>query len=117
MRTPVLLVLSAAIAIPVLMAPPASASAADPKVGECFDITMEQASADVWPGSPVVPCSSPHTVEFVKTSPLPADVDAVDFSRANCVYADLMTMIGVNAPVKGVIANPIRMGTFAFVVT
>ncbi len=117
MRTPVLLILSAVIAIPVLVAAPASASAADPQVAECFDITMEQASADVWPGSPAVPCTGPHALEIVRARPLPADVDVVDFARASCTYEVVPTTTGLNSSVKGVVANPIRVGSFSFVVS
>ncbi len=117
MRSPLLLVVSAVIAIPLIVAPPASAGATDPQVGECFDLTIAQASADLWPDVPPVPCTSAHAVEIVKASPLPADVDAVDFSRANCSYAEVLALVGINTPVDGVIANPIRMGSFPLVVS
>ena len=105
----------AAIAL-VLLPGAASASAADPAVGECFALTDAQSYEEYWPTSAPVPCSGPHSIEIERRGALPADVDAFAFAEEQCDVTGAWAHLGVNQPVKGVVRNPLRLEVFPFAV-
>ncbi len=95
---------------------PAHAQTGVPAVGECYQVTDQQTYDDYWTPSAAVPCAGPHSIQITKSSVLPADVNAVTFAQDHCEYADVWTDAGVNRAVDGIVARPLRLDAFYFVV-
>jgi hypothetical protein len=114
MRRAMVVLAAAAVILPVLPVPPAVAEPAvnstdGPIVGECYDLTDQQASADLWDDAEAVPCTERHTFEVTETAPVPQDVNAIEFAEQRCGLLDVWTAVGVNASTVGVIEDPIRV--------
>jgi hypothetical protein len=96
---------------------PMAQPAADPQVGDCFDLSDERLrSGGWWTQTPSVPCTQPHTYEVTETGILPADVNAFDFAADRCGSLDVWTAVGVNMPVAGVVGDPLRIEPWSFAV-
>jgi len=87
-----------------------------PAVGDCYQVTNQQTYDDYWAPSAAVPCAGPHSIQITKSSVLPADVNAVTFAQDHCEYAEVWTDAGVNQALEGIVARPLRLDAFYFVV-
>ena len=119
MRRAVMILAAVAVLVPLLPALPAAAGPSGqpsgaPVIGECYDLTDQQAQSDYWAAADPVPCTEPHTLEVTETAMVPMDVNAVDFARDRCGPLDVWTAVGVNSSAAGVIENPIRVDSRSF---
>ncbi len=130
-------VLLAAIVIPTglpIVSPASAAPArqvsapATPLVGECYDLSDARIEAGTlagataagaegyWADADPVPCSAPHTFEVTESGPLPMDVNAFEFAAEQCGALDVWNAVGVNRPVAGLVADPLRIEPRAYAV-
>jgi hypothetical protein len=116
MRRVLALLAAVGVALPVLpaAAAPSSGPAHVPVVGECYDLSDAQVSADYWTDAEPVPCTQRHTYEVTEAALIPMDVNAITFARAQCGPLDVWTAVGVNSSSAGVIEDPIRIEPRSF---
>ena len=116
MRRALAILAATAVMLPVLpaAAEPAARVTDGPIVGECYDLTDEQASDDYWDDVAPVPCTERHTFEVTETAMVPMDVNAIEFAEERCGFLDVWTAVGVNSSVAGVIEDPIRVESRSF---
>jgi hypothetical protein len=100
----------------VVTGAPANAASGVPAVGECYLVTDKQTYDDYWPGGAAVPCTGRHSIEVTRSSPLPADVNAVNFAQDACDYLKVWKDAGVNQARNGIVSRPVRFEAFYFVV-
>lgn len=103
------------LALPLVPAAPAAADGRSPQVGDCFD--LPDAVLDEggwWPDVDPVPCTAPHTYEVTQVGLLPQDVDAFAFARDRCSALAVWAAVGVNQPVAGLVADPLRIEPRSF---
>jgi hypothetical protein len=129
--------LLAALVLPTgaLLAPPAGAvqgsrptAPATPSVGECYDLSDARIEAGTlagataagvdgyWVDADPVPCDEPHTFEVTESARLPMDVNAFEFASEQCGALDVWNAVGINRPVAGVVADPLRIEPRAYAV-
>ena len=107
--------LAAGLALPAVTATPAAATDRAPQVGDCFDVpdaVLEEGGW--WPDIDPVPCSEPHTYEVTQVGLLPQDVDAFAFARDQCSALAVWAAVGVNQPLAGMVADPLRIEPRSF---
>jgi hypothetical protein len=104
--------------VAVLPAAPAGAASGAPAVGECYRITDKQTYDDNWPGGVApVPCSGTHSMQITQVHELPADVNAANFAEQQCDYLSVWSDLGINQAVDGIVARPLRIESFFFVLS
>lgn len=98
-------------------AAPASAAPPAPMVGDCYDLApVDLSNPDGWLEVVPVDCTRPHTFEVTSTGSLPAEDDAWRIAGEQCGDLGVWNEVGVNRPMAGRVARPLRIGAASFAV-
>lgn len=127
-RASVVLLVALMVPTGALLSSPAGAAQgsrpavpATPSVGECYALSDARIEAGTlagataagvdgyWADADPVPCNEPHTFEVTESARLPMDVNAFEFAAAQCGALDVWNALGVNRPVAGIVADPLRI--------